>query len=198
MLFVKTQFMQFHPVIFMPADAKVFDLTHGIAESEVIGARFGIGRYNEKRLGIYTAPQYAGERNIHMGIDLFAPQDTPVYAFENGRISAMANNARQLDYGYTLVTEHEINGSPLYALHGHLSARSIEGKIPGQTFRKGDVLGWLGDRRENGGWVSHLHFQLSTVKPTGANMPGVVSDAQHAFALELYPDPRCVLGTIYK
>ena len=58
----------------------------------------------------------------------------------------------------------------------------------------GEVIGSIGSTAENGGWPCHLHFQISTEEPKGAQMPGVVSQAEHASALKIYPDPRCVLN----
>ena len=43
-----------------------------------------------------------------------------------------------------------------------------------------------------------MHFQLSVVEPETHDMPGVVSASQHAEALEVYPDPRMVLGPLYE
>ena len=60
-----------------------------------------------------------------------------------------------------------------------------------------EVIAWIGDRHENGGWNPHLHFQLSLVRPEVADLPGAVSDADRAHALTLYPDPRLVLGSLY-
>ena len=40
-------------------------------------------------------------------------------------------------------------------------------------------------------------LQLSLEEPRTHDMPGVVSDAQYACALEIYPDPRMCLGPLY-
>ena len=85
----------------------------------------------------------------------------------------------------------------MWALHGHLSARSIEGRFEGQRVSRGEVIAWVGDRHENGGWNPHLHFQLSLVRPEVADLPGAVSDADREAALAIYPDPRLVLGPLY-
>eukprot|EP00966_Prymnesium_polylepis_P148582 3432355-Prymnesium_polylepis.1 len=56
----------------------------------------------------------------------------------------------------------------------------------------------MGGVHENGGWPSHVHFQLSVVRPETHDMPGVVSASQHHAALKRYPDPRMVLGPLYE
>ena len=81
--------------------------------------------------------------------------------------------------------------------YGHLSAESIKGKKIGQNISRGEVICWMGDKHENGGWESHLHFQLSINEPETHDMPGVVDPQNRDEALENYPDPRLVLGPIY-
>ncbi len=187
----------FHPVIELPAEYAVFDLTKHVPEEEVARFRYGVGRYDERRSGTYQTALFAEGRDVHVGVDLFAPVGTPVHAFEDGKVHLFAYNAAPGDYGYTLITEHRYGGLSLYALHGHLSARSIEGKVPGQPIRKGEVIAWVGDRQENGGWIPHLHFQLSYERPGKPDLPGVVAEADRAWALLRFPDPRLVLGQIY-
>ena len=55
----------------------------------------------------------------------------------------------------------------------------------------------MGDKHENGGWEPHLHFQLSLIEPTTHDMPGVVNPKNRDAALQNYPDPRLVMGSIY-
>ena len=187
----------FHPVIHLPKEYPVFDFTRGDRPIEVEKFAFGVGRYQEKRPNVYRSEIYDGIRDIHMGIDLFAPLHTPIHAFAEGRIHLFGYNEAELDYGYTVITEHRFEGFSLYALHGHLSAKSVEGKVAGQIIKRGEVIAWVGDRHENGGWAPHLHFQLSYEKPLKPDMPGVVSEVDLPVALLKYPDPRLVLGPLY-
>ena len=185
----------FHAVLALPADYDVLDLTGGPATPRT--SRYSVGRYDEDRAGMYTTPLFAGSRTVHLGIDLGAPAGTPVMAFADGVIFAAGLNAAAGDYGYVLVTEHVLDGVPLWALYGHLDARSIAETRPDQAIRAGEVLGWLGAEHENGGWPPHLHFQLSLVRPETHDLPGVVAPADRADALARYPDPRLVLGPLY-
>lgn len=186
----------FHPVIHLPDGCEVYDFTQGYDPDRPRGA-YGIGRYNEKRVGMYTTALFAGARDVHMGIDLAAPVGTPIHAFDDGEIHRFGVNPADGDYGCTVVTRHTLDGRPVYALHGHLSARSLEGKREGQRIARGEIIAWVGDRHENGNWNPHLHFQLSWEAPDTPDMPGAVSDADRAKSLEKYPDPRRVLGPIY-
>ncbi len=78
-------------------------------------------------------------------MDIGAPVGTPVHAFASGSVFLFGYNPAAGDYGYTLITRHEnVDGETLYALHGHLSARSVEGKFVGQAVDRGEVIAWVG------------------------------------------------------
>lgn len=187
----------FHPVMVLPAKYEVFDFENGLEAFRASTSPYAIGRYNERR-SIYTTELFReGGRCIHVGIDVGAPVGTECRAFFEGSIFLQGYNGAAGDYGYTIITRHELNGVELFALWGHLGKRSIELRHDGDAFRAGDVIAYLGDRHENGGWNPHLHFQLSYERPTKPDMPGVVSEADRARALEIYPDPRLVLGPLY-
>ena len=188
---------QFHPVIDLPATYEVFEFESSGEPFWCATSPYGIGRYNEKR-AIYTSELFRdGGRCVHVGMDIGAPVGTPIRAFYEGAILFQGYNPAAGDYGYTIITEHKLDGVELFALWGHLSKASIELRKPGDTFRAGDVIAYIGDRHENGRWNPHLHFQLSYDRPTTHDLPGVVSEADRAHALEIYPDPRLVLGPIY-
>lgn len=178
-----------------PADTVVLDLS---TQNPVMpDTPWTIGRYDEPRPMIYTQEMFAGARTLHVGIDLGGPVGVAVHAFADGEIIHAGYNPADGDYGHTLVSCHPHGGRPLYALWGHLSAASIQHSPVGRTVRAGDVLGWLGDRSENGGWPPHLHFQLCWDRPETHDLPGAVRVEDRAAALQRYPDPRMVLGPLY-
>lgn len=109
----------------------------------------------------------------------------------------MENYPEKFDYGHVIVTRHEIDNTTVYALHGHLSASSFKGRKIGQQVKKGEVLGWMGSKTENGDWFPHVHFQLCLLEPVIADIPGVVSGSHRKLGTALYPDPRLVLGPIF-
>ncbi len=187
----------FHPVIRLPPGYEVYDFTEGYDPDRARNSAYGVGRYDEKRRGMYETALFAGVRDVHMGVDLAAPVGEPVHAFCDGEVHRFGYNGARGDYGHTLVTHHVIRGRDVWALFGHLAARSLAGRSEGQTFTRGEVIAWVGDRHENGGWNPHLHFQLALVRPEVADLPGAVSESDRAHALEIYPDPRLVLGPIY-
>ncbi|MDH3223071.1 MAG: aminotransferase class III-fold pyridoxal phosphate-dependent enzyme, partial [Gemmatimonadota bacterium] len=176
---------------------------------EAAGATVGVGRYCEARL-VYDDPLFdapadpvAEARTIHIGLDLFLPPGTPIRAVLPGTVETVRDNAAHLDYGPTVVLRHEPEGPPpFYTLYGHLNAATLEHRAPGERVSAGDVIGWLGDRPENGGWPPHLHLQLvlsSTHGPAWdperlAGFPGVARPGLVPVWTAISPDPAALSG----
>ncbi|KAL1500337.1 hypothetical protein AB1Y20_013001 [Prymnesium parvum] len=187
----------------------VRDFTQGLEALPALadtGYAHDVGRYNERRRAMYTSDLFgqadpwakpAEVREIHIGVDVGGPVGTPVHSIADCTVHSCGYNAAPLDYGHVVVTEQTLNGRRVWALYGHLDAASTAGKKRGDTIARGAVLGAMGDKHENGGWPSHVHFQLSLVEPETHDMPGVVSNEQHKEALERYPDPLLVMGPLY-
>lgn len=202
-LLVACSSSSFHPVVELPRDPsriEIADFTKGY-DSDRKRPDFTIGRYDEKRPGMYTTAQFdpnaPAPRDVHMAIDIGAPAGTPVYAYDDGEVFLFGVNPAPGDYGPTLVTKHVYKGRALYVLLGHLAHRSLDGKVVGQHFSKGDVIAWIGEKSENGGWNPHVHVQLAWNPPSVPDLPGVVTEADRAKAREAYPDPRLILGPLY-
>lgn len=190
----------FAPVMNYPDDSgemHVFDFTRGYDPEVIPREKWGIGRYDEKRVNMYKTPLFGGERNVHMGIDIWAEAGESVFSFYDGEVVYMRDNDQPGDYGPTIIIAYELNNKPLYALYGHLSRESLQMVSIGEQVKKGQKIAELGDEDVNGGWVPHLHFQLSRKDPGEADMPGVVAEKDREEALEIYPDPRIVLGDLY-
>jgi len=185
----------YHPVVHLPDEYEVRDFTTGNYSPSKF--EYDIGRYDELRPGMYSTDLFSDGRFLHIGIDIGAPVGTPCMAFDDGEISHFGYNPADGDYGYVVITKHDIGGTPVWALYGHLNAASIEGKFVGQKINSGEVICWMGDKHENGGWDPHLHFQLSLIEPETHDLPGVVAPDMREDALAKYPDPRLVLGPIY-
>lgn len=201
--------MNFHRIIDLPDEYWVFDFTKGPQSDFENPFEYSIGKYDESRPGMYTAPLFGGVRNHHVGLDIGAPVDTPVYAFSDGTVYAFADNAEEGSYGPTIITQHTVAlpeevGSnvpslpqTVWVLHGHLSRTSLEGLAVGQSFRAGERIAWIGGEHENGGWAPHIHLQLSVQEPESHDLPGVVHEQERSDALLLYPDPRLIVGPVY-
>lgn len=192
---VQWQTGRYHPVVDLPEHYEVRDFTGGDYTPSKM--TYDIGKYDELRPGMYNTDLFKDNRFLHIGIDIGAPVGTPCMAFEDGVISHFGYNPEDGDYGNVIITKHIIGGVPIWALYGHLDSNSISKKKIGQKISRGEVICWMGDKHENGGWESHLHFQLSIIEPKTHDMPGVVDPANRKIALIKYPDPRLVLGPIY-
>ncbi len=143
------------------------------------GVLYGLGSYGERRR-VYETPQFADaaspeRRSVHLGIDVFAPAGTPVHAALPGRVRYVTYNADPLDYGHTLIMEHDAGGVPFYSLCGHLGASLPTLLKVGDPVEAGQLIAHLGDWHENGGWAPHLHVQILTdmLDQHGGNFFGV-------------------------
>jgi murein DD-endopeptidase MepM/ murein hydrolase activator NlpD len=130
------------------------------------GVPYGLGAYGEDRR-VYTSAQFADaggpeRRSVHTGIDVFAPAMTPVHAPIAGRVLYVTYNADPLDYGHTLIVQHDAGGVPFYTLYGHLAGTLPRLLSAGDDVVPGQVIAHLGDWHENGGWAPHIHFQIMT------------------------------------
>jgi murein DD-endopeptidase MepM/ murein hydrolase activator NlpD len=131
-------------------------------------------------------------RDVHMGIDLWAPAGTSVHAFMDGVVHSFANNDDDGNYGPTLILEHDYNGKKLFTLYGHLSISDIETWSVGSRFRESDIIATLGKPEENGGYSPHLHFQIMTdIGEYKGDYPGVAAreELQNYEGLILNPNP---------
>jgi len=93
---------------------------------------------------------FSGEGAIHTGVDLSAPQGTPVRAAADGIVVHAEWSSG--GYGRLVVVDH---GNGLQTFYGHLSRFDV---VPGEEVRRGDVLGKSG----SSGRVTapHLHYEV--------------------------------------
>ncbi len=91
----------------------------------------------------------SGELKEHEGLDLAAPEGTPVQAAYGGRVSFAGERGA---YGNLVVVEHPDGGSSYY---GHLKAIAV---AAGQAVKPGQSLGTVGQTGVTTG--PQLHFEL--------------------------------------
>ncbi|MGV8950034.1 MAG: peptidoglycan DD-metalloendopeptidase family protein [Cypionkella sp.] len=163
------------------------------------GVDYGLGAYAEKR-SVYQTAQFADaaspeRRTVHTGIDVFALAGTPVYAPLAGRVKYLTYNADPLDYGNTLILEHDADGVAFYSLYGHLAGTLPQLLSVGEAVHPGQHIADLGDWPENGGWSAHLHFQIMTdmLDQTGGNFYGVGHESLWDVWSSICIDPNLVL-----
>lgn len=160
-------------------------------------ALMGIGGYFENRVIYRRSTHFTGaeSRCIHLGVDIWAPAFTPVFAPLHSRVHSFKENKAFGDYGPTIILEHQLEGHSFYTLYGHLSRRSLEGLQEGQTIEKGTAFTELGPAPENGDWPPHLHFQLITdMQGKKGDFPGVAAPSEREKYRSLCPNPNLILN----
>ncbi len=168
------------------------------AHIEAAGGTAGIGRYRENR-GLYRSELFTSgrkeARSFHLGLDLFAAADTPVMAPLDGQVLSVTDNARDLDYGPTVILQHDADGRSFFSLYGHLGPATLDHLEPGQNVSAGETIGWIGTYPRNGNWPPHLHFQVMTdMLDYRGDFPGVASPSEAWYWRGLCIDPNLVLG----
>jgi murein DD-endopeptidase MepM/ murein hydrolase activator NlpD len=115
-------------------------------------------------------PPYGGYAHFHTGLDLAAPELTPVLATDDGTVALVGGG----DYGYGnyVVIAHR-GGS--VSLYGHLNQALV---TPGQVVTQGQPVGLEGSTGHSTG--PHLHFEVRVnnepVDPTPYLPPGPPSN----------------------
>ena len=138
------------------------------------------------------------ERNIHLGVDFWEKENTPIYAPLDGKIHSFNYNQNKGDYGPAIILEHTINETEFYTLYGHLSLASINNLSKGNIIQKGDCLAYLGGPEVNGGYAPHLHFQIIfDMQDKEGDYQGVCSIEELGYYKENCPDPIILSGLDY-
>lgn len=90
-----------------------------------------------------------GKLARHNGVDIPAPYGTPIYATADG----IVGRAQRLGgYGNYVEIEH---GNAIETRYGHMSSYVV---TPGQTVKKGEVIGYVGSTGRSTG--NHLHYEV--------------------------------------
>lgn len=90
-----------------------------------------------------------GSREFHKGVDIVAPNGTPVRASADGLVTAAG---RMAGYGSMI---HLAHGYGMGTRYGHLSRIMV---APGQRVKRGDVIGLVGSTGRSTG--PHLHYEV--------------------------------------
>jgi murein DD-endopeptidase MepM/ murein hydrolase activator NlpD len=90
--------------------------------------------------------------HIHAGIDIAAPNGTPIHAADNGKVVLMQGVGASGGYGNYTCVQHTATMSTCYA-HQSRFATSM-----GASVRKGQVIGYVGNTGHSFG--NHLHFEV--------------------------------------
>ena len=164
------------------------------------GARksWGFGGYGEDR-SFYRSPLFQSDdepRTVHLGIDIWLSPGTRIYAPIGGRVHSFQVNTAFLDYGPTIILEHDVSDVRFYTLYGHLSTDSLTGLSVGKQIAAGEEFARLGKESENGSWAPHLHFQIiGNMLGKSGDFPAVAKRSEQGFYLALCPNPEHLFRT---
>lgn len=148
----------------------------------------GFGGYAEDRpvYGQHALFQGTEDRSIHLGVDIWATEGTPVCSPWDGVVHSFADNVGTGNYGPTIILEHCEQGITFYSLYGHLSRKSLERKYTGQSIEAGKSFCDFGSEEDNGNWYPHLHFQvMAHMLGMQGDFPGVCAKSESAFWLQV-------------
>lgn len=160
------------------------------------GAIAGVGGYLENRSLYQHTDLFQGdsERCIHIGVDVFMPAETPLYAPLDSIVHSFANRQVSGDYGPVIILRHELDSFEFHSLYGHLSNSSLRGLSEGKRISAGEQFARIGARPGNGNWPPHLHFQLvRDMQGNRGDYPGVVRPLDLEFFRQNCPDPTPLL-----
>lgn len=102
----------------------------------------------------------------HMGVDAAFDQGEggAVYAVADGVVREVRERTQ---FGLVILVEHTLpGGKEIVSLYGHLRA-SDPAVSEGEAVVAGQLLGYLGNASENGGWSPHIHFGIHKEEYTG-------------------------------
>lgn len=94
-----------------------------------------------------------GDTHGHSGIDLAAPQGTPVHATASGKV--LAAGYAQDGGGNSIVLLHAVGGKNYISRYAHLSGIDVS---PGQNVKQGQTIGEVG--QTGTAYGAHLHFEM--------------------------------------
>jgi len=136
-------------------------------------------------------------RTIHLGVDFWLPNTTPIHSLFDGEVITAVNQAGNKLYGGLIILKHRVENFEFYTLYGHLSIESISINKIGDTIKKGDCIGYLGNKLENGNWVPHLHFQIMlSMLNYKIDFPGVAFHHQIEVWKSICPNPNFLFNTV--
>ncbi len=102
-------------------------------------------------------------RKEHLGIDIIAPEGTPVLAAASGRV--VRSNSEPI-YGNTVIIEHgtDSTGKKMQTIYKHLYRRDVK---EGEQVKRGQKIGGLGRTGFLSSGILHVHFEVLQQQENG-------------------------------
>ena len=139
---------------------------------------------SKAKTGSYWGDARDGGRRNHEGIDIFAPRKTPVVAAADGYVTRVAEGGIGGKTVWMRASTHDIH---LY--YAHLYEQKVS---DGQSVKKGDTLGTVGNTGNAKFTPPHLHFGVYTSRGPIDPLPFVNPAVRIAPALK----PRNLKGQL--
>ncbi len=162
---------------------------------------YGIGGYDELRTLYARSTVFDDKsepRRLHLGIDIWGPAGTPVYAPLGGLVHSYAFNDNYGDYGATIILQHQLDGTSFNTLYGHLSLNDLANITEGTYISRGQEFAHFGPPAENGHWPPHLHFQVvENMFEKRGDYPGVCKVSERDHYLANSPDADLILQMMH-
>jgi hypothetical protein len=135
----------------------IFFISRPVFASANIAYSFAYPLQNYTKLSLENFGENRGGEVWHLGNDVVAPAGTAVTSIADGYVKNVGVYSR---FGAVVLIEHTLpDASQVVSLYGHLRESDISVKA-GQFVKIGQVIGYLGNREENGGWGEHLHLGI--------------------------------------
>lgn len=160
-------------------------------------AKYGVGGYLEKRNLYQNSSRFNTQevRNIHLGIDVWAPEGSRIASPLAGEVVVSYYNEGEGNYGGTIILKHLSKKASFFTLFGHLSKASLDENPIGKMIPKDLAFCSLGNSSENGGYLPHLHYQIVLdVLDYENDFPGVCSERQIGYLSKICPNPIAFLN----
>lgn len=130
----------------------------------------------------------------HLGVDFNVPVGTKVYADDEMQVIRVENDF-PLVHGWGQMIIGYVKHLNVCILYGHLAANN-SWKV-GDVIKRGEVVGEVGQKNENGFWFPHLHVQTITkeyfdeveARNGWEDFDGYTSPADLSKAATIYKDP---------
>ncbi|WZO33600.1 M23 family metallopeptidase [Microbacterium sp. LWS13-1.2] len=103
----------------------------------------------------FTKGRGLWDSGYHQGVDLLAPQGTPIYAAAAGVVKVSQESYG--GYGVGISIDHVIGGQQVNTLYGHMTYGSRQVSV-GQTVEAGQLIGLVGSTGSS--TANHLHFEV--------------------------------------
>ncbi len=118
---------------------------------------------------------------VHLGIDVNLPVGTPIRAATEGTVHMTGSDyPEEGGWGNFVILKHRIDDIFIFSICGHLGGKIRVCKR--QYVLRGDIIGYVGNTRENGFWFPHVHFQFISQEKMESH--------QNPFTLDGYGRPE--------